>query len=255
MADLLDAADELISRVTNRLLRRLPHARFEVRTARPIVSFTFDDVPDTALTAGAAILEKNGARGTFYIAGGLAGRQEVDRTLISADGCRTLLARGHEVACHTYAHSNIRHLSAAELVADLDQNARFLADIDPALRATNFAFPYNAGSFRARRELARRYRTARAGGEGINRGPTDRAFLRSVSIGQPEESAAALTRFIDDVVMDPGWLVFYTHDIAENSTPHGCRPETFEALVRHARDAGCEILTVNAALDQLGLGR
>ena len=37
---------------------------------RPLVSITFDDVPDTALVNGARVLERHGVRGTFYIAGG-----------------------------------------------------------------------------------------------------------------------------------------------------------------------------------------
>ena len=47
--------DDLAGRVTNRLIERLPGPQIDVTTATPVVSFTFDDVPDTALTAGAAI--------------------------------------------------------------------------------------------------------------------------------------------------------------------------------------------------------
>lgn len=253
MPDLRHRLDDLTQRVTNRLLWALPRHTMYVPTDRPVVSFTFDDVPDTALTAGAEILERHGARGTFYIASGLLGSVEPGRRLIDAEGCRALAARGHELACHTHAHPNIRHLSTAALRADLDRNAAALADMVPGLVPANFAFPYNAGSFRARGELARRFRTARGGGEGINRGSTDRAFLRGVAIQQPDGAALALTGMIDDLVANPGWLVFYTHDVSPTPTPYGTTPDVFETLVAHARARGCEILTVDAALDRLSL--
>ena len=36
-----------------------------------MVSFTFDDIPDTAANVGAPMIEEYGGRGTFYVAGGL----------------------------------------------------------------------------------------------------------------------------------------------------------------------------------------
>jgi peptidoglycan/xylan/chitin deacetylase (PgdA/CDA1 family) len=250
MPDLMTRLDELTQRVTNRLLWALPGDTIQVPTDVPVVSFTFDDVPDTALTAGADILERYEARGTFYIAGGLVGTVEPERRLIDAQGCWALAERGHEVACHTYAHPNIRHLTPRALAEDLDRNARFLADAIPGFAPANFAFPYNAGSFAARPELARRFRTSRGGGEGINRGPTDRTFLKGVAIQQPDESALALTAMIDDLVKNPGWLVFYTHDVADRPTPYGTTPKVFETLVAHARSCGCALLTIDQALDR-----
>lgn len=64
----------LVDRLANRAIWKLARSRRLLETDVPLVSFTFDDVPDSALGAGAAVLEKYEARGTFYIAGGLAGR-------------------------------------------------------------------------------------------------------------------------------------------------------------------------------------
>ena len=44
------------------------------QNTRAIVSFSFDDIDETAATAGAAILESHGVRGTFYVAGSLCER-------------------------------------------------------------------------------------------------------------------------------------------------------------------------------------
>jgi peptidoglycan/xylan/chitin deacetylase (PgdA/CDA1 family) len=245
--------DRFAGRLTNKWIRATPWQVIQVPTHEPIVSFTFDDVPDSALGAGAAILEAHGARGTFYIAGGLQGRIEPDRTLIDAAGCKELAARGHEIGCHTYAHENLRHVDHGFLVADLDRNRHYLDAVDPRSAWRNFAYPYNGGSIGKRTMLAETYRTCRAGGEAINRGPTDPTFLRAVEIRQPETHASGLTRWIDALVSDPGWLIFFTHDISRTPTPYGCTPVTFDRLVRRAVKNGCRVLSVDAALDHMGL--
>lgn len=242
----------LVDRVANRLIWRMAQPTRRVDTTIPLVSFTFDDVPDTAHGNGAAILEQYGTHGTFYIAGGLAGKVEQDRTLISPAGCADLAARGHEIGCHTFAHSRVRDLSGAGLARDLDRNAEYLAGAGITAPAQNFAFPYNAAWPGARAELGRRYRTCRAAGEAINRGPVDPLMLKSVEIRQPEQEVSGLTRWIDDVCDSPGWLIFFTHDIAEHPTPYGCTPASFEHLVRYAVERGCAVLPVGRALDRLG---
>jgi len=251
MSEALEAVDRLVDRVSNRLIWKMAPRTRTVATDVPIVSFTFDDVPDTALTNGATILEKYDALGTFYIAGGIEGRVEPDRTLITREGCLELFRRGHEIGGHTFAHHRIRALGRG-LAEDLDRSARYLSEAGITRPATNFAFPYNAAWPLSRGELGARYHTCRGAGETINRGRVDPLMLQSVEIRQPEDHARRLTGRIDDVVQNPGWLVFFTHDIAESPTPYGCTPETFEHLVRYAREQGCRILTVEAATRALG---
>jgi peptidoglycan/xylan/chitin deacetylase (PgdA/CDA1 family) len=243
----------LAVRLTNRLIQATPRHVIQIPTREPIVSFTFDDVPDTALSAGAAILEAHGVRGTFYIAGGLAGRVEPGRTLIDAAGCHEVAARGHEIGCHTYSHPDLRHVDRSFLIADLARNQRYLSAVDPRPGRRNFAYPYGSASFSKRAIMAETFRTCRAGGEAINRGPTDPTYLRGVEIRQPESHASGSTHWIDTLVAKPGWLIFFTHDISSTPTPYGCTAAAFERLVGHAVERGCRVLTVDAALDRMGL--
>ena len=251
MPEIAEKLASLVDRVSNRLIWHFGSRPLRVRTSVPIVSFTFDDVPDTALSQGAAILEKHGGRGTFYIAGGLSGAVEPDRTLIAPEGCRELALRGHEIGCHTFVHKAVRALPGRALARDLDRNAAYLRQAAGLERPQNFAFPYNAAWPLARRELRRRFRTCRAGGEAINRGMVDPVMLNGVGIRQPEDYARSLTAMIDDVAKNPGWLVFYGHDVADKPTPWGCTPQTLELLVRHAAERGCALLPVAQALDLL----
>lgn len=245
--------DRFAGRLINKWIRATPRRIIQVPTHEPIVSFTFDDVPDSALRFGATILESHGVRGTFYISGGLQGRIEPDRSLIDAAGCKELAARGHEIGCHTYGHQNLRHVDHTFLAADLGRNERYLHAVDPRAGRRNFAYPYNSGSVGKRAVLAEAFRTCRAGGEAINRGRTDPTFLRAVEIRQPEEHASGLTRWVDTLLADPGWLIFFTHDISPTPTPYGCTPVTFDRLVGRAVRNGCRVLNINAALDHMGL--
>lgn len=243
-----------ISRLQAHLMRRFAPKTLHVTTDRPVISFTFDDVPDSTLHSGAAILEKYGLRGTFYVAGNLVGTSETSRELISETGIRELADRGHEIGCHTFSHRNVATLSGRDLQDEIDNNRSFLSRIlgkrsgghGPLL---NFAYPYNAVSYCAYRRMARNYHTCRAGENRINRGATSPQMLYGMEIRQPEIYAQQLTREIDAVHAHPGWLIFFTHDISDNPTPYGCTPETFEMLVQYAVQSGCTILTVNEAMN------
>src|SRR5881394_4086832 len=70
----------------------------------PLISFTFDDFPRTALHAGGDILEKYGLAGTYYAAFGLMNTEAPVGRIFSEDDLRGVLDRGHELGCHTFDH-------------------------------------------------------------------------------------------------------------------------------------------------------
>ena len=60
----------------SRFLARHIHTKtLPMRNERPLVTFTFDDVPASACSLGAPLLEQHGARGTFYVCGGGCGAE------------------------------------------------------------------------------------------------------------------------------------------------------------------------------------
>ena len=100
-----------------------------MRNTRPIVSFTFDDVPESAYSKGADILDAHGVNGTFYIAGGLCDTQEPHRRLIARHQCRDLASRGHEIGCHTFSHCKVNSLSDQDLDLELERNQSFFVGL------------------------------------------------------------------------------------------------------------------------------
>lgn len=240
-------------RLANRIVRHFPGPRVRIAPARPIVSFTFDDVPESAWRNGAALLEDAGVRGTFYIAGGLVGGSEYGRPTISREGCLDLARRGHELASHGFVHHKLGSFSRDGLKADLDRNALFLEECDNTAGRRNFAVPYTMSWPPALPELRRRFQTSRGGQPGINRDLVDPHNLLAVELRDGGLDSASARQWIDDVVAQPGWLIFFTHDILPEDSEFGCTTERFSALVEMAITSGCEVLTIRAAAEKLGL--
>src|SRR5689334_16833324 len=105
----------LLTRLQRRIARHLRTKPFAMRNSAPLVSFTFDDVADSAYTNGAAVLDEYGIHGSFYIAGGTCGTNDTYWRVIEHDQIRDLNARGHEIGCHTFSHTAVDELDAGAM--------------------------------------------------------------------------------------------------------------------------------------------
>ena len=240
------------ARVNNRLAQHLPTAPFKLRNGGPMVSFTFDDAPISSVSTGAAMLEEYGARGTYYIAGGLADSWSGHWTNIGADDIIGLHRRGHEIACHTFSHQPATELDASRLAAEVEQNRNYLRSLAPSIQIDNFAYPYGLGSVWRKAQLAKTFRSSRSIIPGVNSGVVDLQYLRSTPLIDRNIDRDGIDRAFDALVDTNGWLIFYGHDVTARPSPYGCTP----TLLRHALDAAAKrnvaIKTVAGALDAAG---
>ncbi|MCO5144643.1 MAG: polysaccharide deacetylase family protein [Aquamicrobium sp.] len=243
-------------RIANRLSRAFPGPTSEIAPARPIVSFSFDDAPRSAWRDGAAILEAAGGRGTYYLAGDLILNHARELDLTPAEGCVDLAARGHELGCHTFSHVKLATMSREALAADLDRNERFLRELDGRTARRNFAVPYTMMSPGRQALLRSRFRSSRSGWPAVNRGMTNLQGLGAVELRQSLFDPGAIGAWLDDLARRPGWLIFFTHHVRENPPgDYGLSPLNFEAAVNAVKARGFDILTVDAALDRIGIAR
>ena len=88
------------------------------RTDRRAVALTFDDGPEALLDEYLAVLERFGARATFFVLGSACAQRR--------DGLLEIVRRGHEVASHGYTHKRFPTLSAAALDDELALTAALL---------------------------------------------------------------------------------------------------------------------------------
>lgn len=240
------------ARVSNRLARHFCAAPLRLPTNGAMVSFTFDDIPDSAADAGAAMLEEFGARGTFYVAGSLIDRPSEHWHGVSRDRLVELHRGGHEIACHTFSHKRAIELDAAAMKAEIERNGRYFAALDPSIRLSNFAYPYGLASLPRKTQLAGAFRSSRGILPGVNSDVIDLQFLRANPLIDLHMDGDGIDRAFDEAVAARGWLIFYGHDVTEKPSPYGCTPN----LLRHALEAAARrnvpVLTVADALRRAG---
>jgi peptidoglycan/xylan/chitin deacetylase (PgdA/CDA1 family) len=230
---IMPAFSNFRARVSNRFARHLFAAPMRLKSSQPMVSFTFDDIPMSAATVGAPMLEDFGGLGTFYVAGGLVNRRTDQGDGIDPEGIVKLRRSGHEIACHTFSHRRAIDLDAAAMAAELAQNRRFLEGLDPSIKLQNFAYPYGLATVARKRQLTANFHSARGILPGVNSGTIDLQFLRSTPLIDKDIDRASIDRAFDEAVATNGWLIFYTHDVADTPSPWGCTP----GLLRHALEA------------------
>jgi peptidoglycan/xylan/chitin deacetylase (PgdA/CDA1 family) len=219
----------------------------------PMVSFTFDDVPASACELGVSILERYGARGTFFVAGGGCGTAGPDGPpRASLDKLRTVWKNGHEIGCHTYSHPAIRHLSLDQLGWELERNQAVLKTIDSGIVVRNFAYPYGDCSIKTKRYLEGCFDSCRSGHRGINSGVADLGGLEAWPLQNASIDHARIAELIAATVRTRGWLIFYSHDVAERPSQYGVSPDLLEWAVGSAKRAGCVLATIAGSLDLIG---
>jgi peptidoglycan/xylan/chitin deacetylase (PgdA/CDA1 family) len=240
------------ARLSNRLARHLFAAPLRLGNKQPMVSFTFDDIPMSAASVGAAMLEAFGGLGTFYVAGGLVNRRTDQGDGVDPDSIIKLRRSGHEIACHTFSHRRATDLDAAAMAAELAQNRRFLEGLDASIKLENFAYPYGLATVPRKLQLTKSFRSARGILPGVNSGTIDLQFLRSTPLIDKDIDRVGIDRVFDEAVASNGWLIFYTHDVADSPSPWGCTP----GLLRHALVAAgrrnMPMLSVAEALRRAG---
>jgi peptidoglycan/xylan/chitin deacetylase (PgdA/CDA1 family) len=244
----------VLIKVRNKILRTTGHMYYrrplQFAIAEPIISFTFDDFPRSALYEGGAILNKYGARGTYFASAGLMGKHEPSGEMFVADDLRTLIEEGHELGCHTFAHFDAMLTRPSAFEASILENRRAL-EMLCASPIRTFSYPKAEPNPGTKRAAGRHSLCCRAGGQTFNRQHADLNCLKSFFLEQARHDPESIKRLINENFAAPGWLIFATHDIAEQPTPYGSTPAFFEEIVAYAAQSGARLLTLGAACDAL----
>jgi len=239
----------LVQRASRFLSRRMHRRLLPLRAPVGVVSFTFDDAPMTACIAGAALLEKLGVRGTYYIAGGLTDRMEEGMACHSESVLRALLAAGHQLGAHSHSHVHVDRLSAAARRDEFSRSSGFLSRLGLDPGSLDFAYPFGGVNLGAKRDAGRSYRSSRATGGGTHVGFADLNALKTHRLYLSEPDGVPFADRLGVAASQKGWLVVNTHDVQESPGPVGCTPSGLSSAVRQALDSGCVVLPVGGALD------
>lgn len=216
----------------------------------PIVSFTFDDFPRSACSVGGAVLEKFGARGTYYVTAGLKNTSNELGELFLEEDLRSLAGKGHEIASQTYHHSSCRSVSLSTFRADVECGIRAMETVR-GHNSVNFAYPYGHVTLRSKKHLGPFVLSSRSTIPGLNGPKVDLNLLRANRLYGDLEIAGQIKNLILQNAVERSWLVFYTHDIRLRPSEYGCTPRLFEFAVAEASQSGARVLTVGETLKEL----
>jgi peptidoglycan/xylan/chitin deacetylase (PgdA/CDA1 family) len=218
----------------------------------PIVTFSFDDFPRTAYSAGGEILEKYGVRGTYYTAWGLRNTTNELGEQFRSQDVEALLEKGHELASHTFHHISCRAVSYATFADDVEDGRKAITEA-AGVDSGNFAYPFGDVTFEGKRSLGPGLTSARGIFGGLNGAEIDLNLLRANSLYGGLEGMASVEELIRENAARKSWLIFYTHDVRENPSAYGCTPALFAAAVDCAMRTGARVLTVQEALTEVGV--
>jgi peptidoglycan/xylan/chitin deacetylase (PgdA/CDA1 family) len=221
---------------------------------KPVFSFTFDDVPVSAAITGAKILEDYNVKGTYYVSGGIDKRDPdsipiddkyfIDRTEIS-----DLHENGHDIACHTFSHLNLRKVGLKTAIKDCQKNINFLSRYTRKATINHFSYPFGKVSPFVKRALGKLYLTLRTTEEGINYGNTDFSYLKAYNIYSKNFDRSVILKIIQETIELNGWTIFYTHDVDYSPTEWGTTPDDFKWILSACIESNAEILSVNQAVN------
>ncbi len=234
-----------------RAARFLFRKNFTIQTQSPLISFTFDDFPRSALLTGGAILNRFGLSGTYYASLGLLGTEAPTGPIATADDLRSAHEQGHELGCHTFVHCDPWKTSPQQYEASIIENRVALSRVVPGAAFRSFAYPIASPRPMAKAMVARHFLCCRGGGQTINVGTADLNRLSAYFLEKSRHEIQAVKDVIDQNRLRCGWLIFATHDISDNPTPYGCTPAFFNEVVQYAVSSGGRILPVVSALKEL----
>jgi hypothetical protein len=217
----------------------------------PLISFTFDDFPQSALEVGGKILRAHGVAGTYYVSLGLLNRDEPTGRICSSTDLKEVLAQGHELGCHTFEHCDAWETDSRSFQESIFANRRALKEILPDASFVTMSYPINTPRPDTKRLTGRHFAGCRAGGQTFNSGPIDLNYLQAFFLEQSRDLPSLIWEMISRNRDRGGWLVFATHDVATNPTQFGCAPEFFEEVVKRSIESGAKVIPVAKALNEV----
>jgi peptidoglycan/xylan/chitin deacetylase (PgdA/CDA1 family) len=243
---LVTKAQGKYQRATARYFCKRP---FDVRLRSPIISFTFDDFPRSALLTGGRILRSFGLAGTYYASLGLMGKQAPTGEMFLMEDLKGVVEQEHELGCHTFGHCHAWDTNPNSFEQAINRNCDALSKILPRASFKTLSYPIGVPRARTKQLTSKYFECSRGGGQTFNVGTVDLNYLAAYFLEKVRDTPDKIKRMIDANRESNGWLIFATHDVCEQPTRFGCAPKFFEDIVKYSIESGAQILPVFKAYE------
>jgi peptidoglycan/xylan/chitin deacetylase (PgdA/CDA1 family) len=213
----------------------------------PLVSFSFDDFPRSALSVAGAVLESCGVAGTYYVSLGLLGKTAPSGEICHLEDLKQAVEHGHELGCHTYDHCHAWNTRPSDFEKSILRNRDTLARVVPGALFRTLAYPISSPRPANKMRAASYFDCCRGGGQSFNSVRADLSNLKAFFLEQSRDRPDLIECIINQNVEARGWLIFATHDVTKNPTRFGCPTALFERIVHYVAGSGVTILPVHRA--------
>src|SRR5258708_23162502 len=237
----------LPSPAQRRLARWFGRRPCRIQMESPVISFTFDDFPRSALLTAGAILRERGFAGTYYASFGLMGRKSPTGEIFAREELADLVRQQHELGCHTFDHCDSWETDPAEFEASIQRNQRTAAERLPGSKLRSLSYPISWPRPETKRRVATYYECARGGGHTFHARTLDLNYLKAFFIEQSPGNFGEIKQVVDANARAKGWLILATPDVCESPTRFGCTPHLFERVVEDCAKSAAVGLPVQAA--------
>jgi peptidoglycan/xylan/chitin deacetylase (PgdA/CDA1 family) len=235
---------QLLGKIRQGVISAVNRRNLQLSGVGPVVSFTFDDFPQSALRVGGDILKSYRACGTFYTAVGLMNQINDLGQQFCVEDLHALLRDGHELGSHTFGHFSCRSSTLREFEADVWKGREAVELITGGERPHHFSYPYGHITSRAKSRIGAYMASCRGIAPGINESPVDLNLLRANSLYSSSFHLDSIDRLLTLNEERRAWIIFYTHDISMDPSAFGCKPFELEDVVKLAIKRGARILPV-----------
>jgi peptidoglycan/xylan/chitin deacetylase (PgdA/CDA1 family) len=240
-------------RLSRDLCRWFGRRPWPMQSDRPLISFTFDDFPKSAWIVAGEILREYNLRATYYISLGLMGGEVPAGQVFEAEDLAELVADGHELGCHTYAHCPSWETPSKIFEQEIIKNAQALKRLFPRMLFQSLSWPISCPRPQTKRLAAKYFAGCRGGGQNFNIGTMDLNYLQAFFIEQSRQNPDLIMDVIQRNSAARGWLILATHDVGQQPSRLGCTTALLRNIVQRAIDSGAEIVPVGQALHRLGV--
>lgn len=237
------------ARIKRRLVPFQAKNDCKISLDRPIISFTFDDCPRSAIEEGLPRLDAKNWQGTVYLACGLLDITNHLGVHMSGQDAVAAHKSGHEIGDHTFTHLDASACTLSDALGDIRKNQSEIVKLGLP-ESESFAYPYGQTTPALKHALQTYFKGSR--------GITPTTHTKSVDMNQigswplfAGQEFDILLNAIKALKDKPGWMTIFTHDIRDTPSPWGCTPAQFERIIQAVEQSGAEVMPVNTAIKKL----
>lgn len=239
-------ADSLPTKIMRRVTPLLKQRKITFNLDRPLVSFTFDDCPLSAVTHGIVPMEREGWRGTIYIAAGLFGITNHHGLHMGADDVRAVYDNGHEIGGHSFSHIDGNLTPLPDFMDDVARNQNALTALGIEDCQT-FAYPFGEVKSSMKSALQNTFTGLRGITPKPMVGKADLNQIYSTPVFSGKDFERAITQ-IHTLAQEPAWITLFMHDIDDTPSEWGCTPAQMQAVIDAVKSVDAMVLPVKDAI-------